>query len=149
MELCVRTTDWRRDSRQGGNSDVTLRRTKRRGEGSVGSRTCLHSSSKSQSDLESGSLCTNGQHGFLTLSRSGLAPTSFLLGSDSGKDDLQMKAPVGQRCGRRWLSTSPTSCIGFQHFPMVHLKWEFLVLLETQLCPVIFFWRLSYERLFG
>jgi hypothetical protein len=27
-----------------------------------------------------------------------------------------------------------------------HLKWTYLVSLETQLCRVMFFWKLSYER---
>jgi hypothetical protein len=31
---------------------------------------------------------------------------------------------------------------------MWSLKWEFLVLLETQLCHVMFFWKLSYEMMF-
>ena len=28
------------------------------------------------------------------------------------------------------------------------LKWNFIVLFEIQLCRVMFFWRLSYERMF-
>jgi hypothetical protein len=28
------------------------------------------------------------------------------------------------------------------------LKWKFLVSLETQLCHVMFFWNLSYEKMY-
>ena len=28
-----------------------------------------------------------------------------------------------------------------------HVKWKFLVSLDTQLCHMMFFWKLSYERM--
>ena len=57
----------------------------------------------------------------------------------SSRQGLKRSWPPHIHNGNRWL---------FLYSPRSQLKREFLVSLETQLCHMMFFWKLSYERMF-